>query len=209
MAGELDPRAPMASAPMKYREDGAVDWGNMWDSFCVLALDGGPPHRGTMLDPQTSSDPASASYRAATAEIARGIGEVSGLVAAAADTGWIAVQCASAAHARWLATAIVRENVRARADRGLLYLPTGESFTLNARVVVNAAGPWAPFLLGKHRPAVKLVKGTHIVLPAIAGCNEAFLLTAADGPGYQATTPESGAVAVPRSPQRSPDPTKG
>jgi glycerol-3-phosphate dehydrogenase len=57
----------------------------------------------------------------------------------------------------------------------------GETFALNARVVVNAAGPWAPFLLGDKRPAVKLVKGTHIVLPAIAGCNEAFLLTAADG----------------------------
>ena len=28
-----DPAAPMAAAPMRYTEDGAVDWGNMWDSF--------------------------------------------------------------------------------------------------------------------------------------------------------------------------------
>lgn len=58
---------------------------------------------------------------------------------------------------------------------------TSASFTLHARVVVNAAGPWAPFLMGPQAPKVKLVKGTHVVLPAIAGCNEAFLLTAADG----------------------------
>ncbi|HEY0973197.1 MAG TPA: glycerol-3-phosphate dehydrogenase/oxidase [Solimonas sp.] len=57
----------------------------------------------------------------------------------------------------------------------------GETFALHADVVVNAAGPWAPFLLGERAPAVKLIKGTHLILPAIAGCNEAFLLTAADG----------------------------
>ncbi len=58
---------------------------------------------------------------------------------------------------------------------------SGDSFELHAGVVVNAAGPWAPGLLGSQAPAVKLVKGTHLVLPAIPGCNEAFLLTADDG----------------------------
>ncbi len=57
----------------------------------------------------------------------------------------------------------------------------GGVFDLRATVVVNAAGPWAPGLLGGAAPKVKLIKGTHLVLPAIAGCNEAFLLTAADG----------------------------
>lgn len=56
-----------------------------------------------------------------------------------------------------------------------------EVFEVRANVVVNAAGPWAPTLLGDAAPKVKLVKGTHLVLPAIAGCTEAFLLTAADG----------------------------
>lgn len=58
---------------------------------------------------------------------------------------------------------------------------SGEIFEVQAGVVVNAAGPWAPDLLGLSAPAVKLVKGTHLILPAIPGCNEAFLLTAADG----------------------------
>ncbi|WP_028079731.1 glycerol-3-phosphate dehydrogenase/oxidase [Solimonas soli] len=58
---------------------------------------------------------------------------------------------------------------------------TGAPLTVRAKVVVNAAGPWAPGLLGAAAPKVKLVKGTHLVLPAIAGCNEAFLLTASDG----------------------------
>ncbi|MGH8444626.1 MAG: FAD-dependent oxidoreductase [Solimonas sp.] len=60
-------------------------------------------------------------------------------------------------------------------------LLAGQRHTVRAKVVVNAAGPWAPGLLGDAAPKVKLIKGTHLVLPAIAGCNEAFLLTAADG----------------------------
>ncbi|HET8881578.1 MAG TPA: glycerol-3-phosphate dehydrogenase/oxidase [Solimonas sp.] len=54
-------------------------------------------------------------------------------------------------------------------------------FPIRAKVVVNAAGPWGPALLGETAPKVKLVKGTHLVLPAIAGCVDAFLLTANDG----------------------------
>jgi len=58
---------------------------------------------------------------------------------------------------------------------------TGERFALRARVTVNAAGPWAPQLLGAAAPKVKRVKGIHIVVPAIPGCDAAFLLTAKDG----------------------------
>ena len=58
---------------------------------------------------------------------------------------------------------------------------SGETFDLRARVTVNAAGPWAPQLLGRASPAVKRVKGIHIVLPAIPNCDSAFLLTATDG----------------------------
>ncbi|MGH8441337.1 MAG: FAD-dependent oxidoreductase, partial [Nevskiaceae bacterium] len=56
-----------------------------------------------------------------------------------------------------------------------------ERFELKARVTVNAAGPWAPQLLGTAAPRVRRVKGIHIVVPAIPGCDHAFLLTANDG----------------------------
>lgn len=58
----------------------------------------------------------------------------------------------------------------------------GETFVLEAGITVNAAGPWAQPLtvaaLGGSTPAVKLVKGVHLVLPAIPGLSDAFLLTA-------------------------------
>src|ERR1700687_960529 len=40
------PAGLMAAAPFVLREDGRPDWGAMWESFCELALYGGPPHRG-------------------------------------------------------------------------------------------------------------------------------------------------------------------
>lgn len=55
---------------------------------------------------------------------------------------------------------------------------TGERFELRADAVVAAAGPWAQTLLGASAPPVKLIKGTHLILPAIPGCVHAFLLTA-------------------------------
>ncbi|MBA4285596.1 MAG: glycerol-3-phosphate dehydrogenase/oxidase [Xanthomonadaceae bacterium] len=55
---------------------------------------------------------------------------------------------------------------------------TGQAFPLRASCVVNAAGPWAHRLPGTTPPAVKLVKGVHLVLPAIPGLEDAFLLTA-------------------------------
>jgi sirohydrochlorin cobaltochelatase len=129
-----DRRAPMAAAPIKYAADGSVDWGNMWDSFCILAREGGPPHRGTMLDAQEDADITSDGYRFAVAEICRGILEVSGLSAAAAEPGWIAVRCHSAGMARWLAESIEQENVQARAAATVLYIPAGDYFTLKGEI---------------------------------------------------------------------------
>jgi sirohydrochlorin cobaltochelatase len=119
---------------MRYAPDGQVDWGGMWDTFCALALDGGPPHRGTLLHADEGSDPASPAYLAVVAEIARGIAEVSGLRAAAAEPGWVAVRCDSAAMARWLSEAICRENVAARCSGDRLLVPAGAGFSVKGEV---------------------------------------------------------------------------
>lgn len=129
-----DKRAPMASAPMKYMPDGSVDWGNMWDSFCVLAKDGGPPHRPTRLMAPARADTASESYKVACAEIIRGIEAVSTLRAEQGPPGWIAVRCQSAAQAKWLQEAVEQENVQARYEGAQLFVPAGEGFTLKGEI---------------------------------------------------------------------------
>jgi sirohydrochlorin cobaltochelatase len=148
-----DKRAPMAAAPIKYAADGSVDWGNMWDSFCVLAREGGPPHRSQMLGAQEDADALSDGYRFAVNEICRGIFEVSGLRAEADRPGWIGVRCHSAGMARWLAESIEQENVQARAEGTLLYVPAGDSYTLKGEIknVITAVAKTTHYW-GEHLP---------------------------------------------------------
>lgn len=152
-----DKRAPMASAPMVYREDGEVDWGNMWDSFCVLALDGGPPHRGTMLYAQEDADPANPNYEYAAQEIIRGIHEVSPLHARLDKTGWLAMNTESAAYAKWVAEAICEENVQARSEGSTLFVPVGDYFTLKGEIknVITAVAKTTHYWVEHLPPDVK------------------------------------------------------
>lgn len=131
---ETDKRAPMASAPLRYTPEGAVAWGEMWDTFCTLAQEGGPPHRGTPLQAPEQEDPDSPTYRAAAAEIIRGIREVSGLAAVPGEPGWLAVRCDSPAMARWLSEAIVAELVAARCDGPTLFVPVGAAYTISGEI---------------------------------------------------------------------------
>lgn len=55
---------------------------------------------------------------------------------------------------------------------------TAGRFDLHAGCVVSAVGPWVPELLGGVAPPLRRVKGVHLVMPAIPGCEDAFLLTA-------------------------------
>ena len=128
--------APMAAAPFRFAADGTVPWGDMWDSFCALPQAGGPPHRGVaeFLAAGEGDDTTSVGYRFAVAEIGRGIAAVSGLAAAPATAGWLAVRCDSARMARWLAEAIDRENVAARAEGPRLLVPVGEDFRLPGEI---------------------------------------------------------------------------
>ena len=95
------------------------------------------------------------------------------VVAAAQDAGAIVAN-------RLAATALLENEGKVAGARVHDRL-SDEGFELHARCVVNAAGPWAPQLPGAGAPRVRRVKGIHIVVPAIPGCDNAFLLTANDG----------------------------
>jgi glycerol-3-phosphate dehydrogenase len=54
---------------------------------------------------------------------------------------------------------------------------SGAAFEVRARCTVGTVGPWIRELAGDATPAVKFVKGTHVVMPGIPDCHSAFLLT--------------------------------
>jgi glycerol-3-phosphate dehydrogenase len=61
----------------------------------------------------------------------------------------------------------------------------GHSYTVNARAIVNAAGPWVAEVLAARlgangRRAVRLVKGSHIVVPRLYAGEHAYALQHTD-----------------------------
>ena len=127
----------MGSAGLKYDADGRVAWGDVWTSFCELALAGGPPHRGSLLEPVARDDAMADPARTAEvgAEIARAIGLTTGLPVAADPTpGWVGVACATEAQAAWLQFAVTAENVSARRIGSTLKLPAGPAFRLEKEI---------------------------------------------------------------------------
>lgn len=122
----------MSSAPLKYGKDGQVAWNEIWGSFCDLAMAGGPPHRGTLLEPGSETDIAAApdEYDRVVTEICRGLTLVTGLPVRHSSPGWVGVECRSPGMAAWLVRAIVMENVLATYKRQTLYLPAGPAFLL-------------------------------------------------------------------------------
>src|SRR6201996_5126330 len=65
----------MGSAGLKYGSDGHVAWNEIWGSFCDLAMAGGPPHRGTLLEPATKAaiDQEPERYSQVVNELCRGV----------------------------------------------------------------------------------------------------------------------------------------
>ena len=127
----------MGSAGLKYGNDGMVAWDQMWGSFCDLAMAGGPPHKGTLLEPglQTAVEDQPDRYKEVTTEICRGVTMVTDLPAEVSPTpGWVTVDCYSEGMAQWLLRAITMENVAARADRRALELPAAPSFRLEKEI---------------------------------------------------------------------------
>jgi sirohydrochlorin cobaltochelatase len=129
--------APMGTAPLQYDADGAVAWERVWQGFCELALAGGPPHRGTLLEAPTREQALAEPVRqgAVLHELERGIRAITGLeVVRDGPPGWIGVVCRSEPMAIWLLRAIVVENVMARREGTILYLPAGPRFELGREI---------------------------------------------------------------------------
>lgn len=127
----------MGSASVKYGPDGKVAWDEMWDTYCDLAMAGGPPHKGVLLEPGASAEIEAQPdrYREVVEEICRGIGLTTGLGAAqSATAGWIRVECETQVAAEWLVRAIVMENVSAKYAGTALELPAGPAYRVEKEV---------------------------------------------------------------------------
>jgi hypothetical protein len=165
----------MGSAGLKYDESGAVAWDEMWETFCDLAMAGGPPHKGTLLEPatraQVDADPDG--YARVAREICRGVTLVSDLMAQPSpDPGWIRVACLNETAAGWLLRAIVMENVSARVHGATLDLPAGPAFRIEKEIknVVTVIAKTTHYWMG------------HMVLSQRRAIGELFARMAAESP---------------------------
>jgi hypothetical protein len=151
----LEP-APMKSAGLKFADDGAVAWDEIWGSFCDLAMAGGPPHKGALLGPGTQAEIAAAParYQEVVDEICRGITMVTELPADGSPTpGWVRVKCYSDVMAAWLLRAITMENVAVRADGRWIDLPASPGFRLEKEIknVITVIAKTCHYWMG-HMP---------------------------------------------------------
>ncbi|HEY4260894.1 MAG TPA: CbiX/SirB N-terminal domain-containing protein [Schlesneria sp.] len=150
----------MGTASLKFDDAGKVAWGDIWTSFCDLALAGGPPHRGTLLEAVSSADALAEpeQYEAVVAEIERGIKLVTSLPVITSKTpGWVGVRCESEEMAVWLMRAIIVENIMVRREGDVLFLPAGPRFTVKREIknVITAIAKtvhyWSTHLLARRQ----------------------------------------------------------
>ncbi|MBW4050279.1 MAG: glycerol-3-phosphate dehydrogenase [Proteobacteria bacterium] len=106
-----------------------------------------------------------------------------------ADDARLVVLNALDAHERGACIAVGWSFIEARRDSGLWRIDIeselGERQTLHARALVNAAGPWVEQVLAgvgvPSRSALRLVKGSHIVVPQLYPGEHAYTLQSLDG----------------------------
>jgi hypothetical protein len=128
---------PMGAAGLRFDADGRVAWDEIWGSFCDLALAGGPPHKGRLLQPASPVEIAAAPdrYAEVVEEICRGIRMAADLDAAvSSDAGWIRVRCLTDPMAAWLLRAITMENVAVRGGARTIDLPAGPGYRLDKEI---------------------------------------------------------------------------
>jgi hypothetical protein len=152
----------MGSAGLKLAPDGQVAWDEIWQTFCDLAMAGGPPHKGALLAPGDRAAIAAdrGAYDAVAEEICRGIWLAADLPAQP-DThpGWVRVQCHNSTMADWLMRAIVMENVAARSSGVMLYLPAAPHFRIEKEVknVVTVIAKTAHYWMGHMSRSQKVL----------------------------------------------------
>jgi sirohydrochlorin cobaltochelatase len=173
----------MGSAGLKFGSDGRVAWNQIWGSFCDLAMAGGPPHKGVLLEPgsRVAIEANPDRYGQAVDEICRGITMVTDLPAAQSpDPGWVRVDCLSEGMAAWLVRAIVMENVSVRCDGALLHIPAGPEYRLEKEiknvitVMAKTCHYWLEHMWAaqQHRISNLLAKMTAespLIQPALSG----------------------------------------
>ncbi len=127
----------MGSAPLAFDIDGNVAWDRMWASFCDLAMAGGPPHKGKLLEPgapeQILAEPVR--YAEVCDEIVRGIELAARLKATPSSSpGWMRIQCSNHTMAEWLLRAITMENISVRLEESAILLPAGPAFRVEKEI---------------------------------------------------------------------------
>lgn len=129
--------APMGAAALQYDDTGNVAWDQMWTGFCELALAGGAPHRGTLLEPvhEAAINANPERYETVVAELERGLTQVTGLCTVrSAVPGWTGLECTTEEMALWLVRAIVVENVTVRREDRTLWFPAGPAFRVDREI---------------------------------------------------------------------------
>lgn len=129
--------APMKAVELAYDDQGDVAWGEMWEGFCELAIAGGAPHRGTLLEPVHEAailaNPEKQEW--VLTEIERGLRQVTNLeVERSPVPGWIGLVCSDDEMAIWMLRAIVVENVTVRREENVLWFPAGPDFRLDKEI---------------------------------------------------------------------------
>lgn len=151
--------APMPAAKIKYNEKGEIAWDSMWGSFCDLAIEGGPPHRGkdssiTEKDINKHSD----TNEEVVSELKRGLSLLTENEIVLGEKGWVKVLLNNKNMAKWFATIINSENVIAKVEENYLLLPCSDNFSITNEVksVLTVFGK-AKHYWNEHRTAIEKI----------------------------------------------------
>jgi hypothetical protein len=188
----------MGSAGLKFAADGSVAWDEIWGSFCDLAMAGGPPHKGALLEPgslvDVRADPRR--YRDVVDEICRGITMVTDLEAGPSPTpGWVRVDTYSEGMAGWLVRAITMENVAVRLEGRALDLPAAPGFRLEKEIknVITVIAKTTHYWMG-HMPRAQRIEIATLLTVLDADAPLVQPAWCGDGPRPEAAAAASAAM---------------